>query len=90
MAIDLDALAGSWPFLGAVAGLWFRLELGMRGNRMKIADMEKRFDEERKQSHEDMREIKADVKQLLLNQAARDERDKQFQETLKSLMPRRD
>lgn len=88
--MDLDAVVSNWPLLGGLVGLWFRLEVGMRGNRMKITELEKRTDEDRKQSHEDMREIKSDVKQLLLNQAARDERDKVFQETLKSLVSRRE
>jgi len=80
--VDIGIIASNWPFLGAVVGLWFRLEVGMRGNRAKISELERRFEEERKENREDMKEIKADVKTMLVNQAALSERDKRIHDSL--------
>lgn len=85
---DLVALAKYLPIFAAIAGLWFRLEVGMRGNRMKITELEKRFEEDRKSNHEDIREMKTDLKNIMTNQATIIERDKSTNELLKKLLDR--
>lgn len=86
MALDLEGIANNWPFWAALGAAWVRLETALGKNRGEIEAMKEASTKERAEWRTDVKDLQADVKSLLVNQAKLVEREAAIHEALKRLV----